>query len=140
MRAGDCSQTPLSHHCREHTFVVTIETPMRLLLTILATLLLIGCKRETPLPATKPATQAATAPATQPAELTYVDVIRASYPKMPATQPLGIPVDLKDAGHYVLPEPVYLDPRGDLWITRSDAPPTPTVLKKAPDEQIHLIR
>src|SRR5437867_3168766 len=86
----------------------------------------VGCKREEPAPppTTAPATQASTRPASRPAPTTsYVDVIRAAYPKFPATQPLGFPVDLIDAGHYVLADPIYICPRGDLWITRAHAPP-----------------
>ena len=30
---------------------------------------------------------------------------------------------------------MYLSPRGDLWITRPDAPPTPEVLARATKEQ-----
>ena len=47
-------------------------------------------------------------------------------------QPLGIPVDLKDAGHYLLSQPVYLCPRGDLWITHAGAAPTDQVIARAP--------
>ncbi len=49
-------------------------------------------------------------PTTKPAT-TYVEVLRDHDPKFPATQPLDIPADLKDAGHYQLPEPVYLCPQ-----------------------------
>src|SRR5439155_13821302 len=87
-----------------------------------------------------PATQASNAPAPKPPTTSYVQIIRDHYPKFPATQPMDSPVDLKDAGHYLLPEPIYLCPRGDLWITRADAPPTPDVLAKADKEQIHLTR
>ena len=103
--------------------------------------LIISCKRERPPPpATRPTTKPATLPATKPATTQYTDVLREHYPKFPATQPLDITVDLKDAGHYILPEPIYICPRGDLWITRPDAPPTPEVLKTANDQQVHLTR
>ena len=72
--------------------------------------LAFGCKREAPVqPTTAPATQAATAPATRPVVEDYVAVVRASNPKLPATQPLVVPVDLNDAGHYLLTSPVHLD-------------------------------
>lgn len=99
----------------------------------------LACKRETPAPATAPTTAPATAPATKPAPTTsYVEVIRQSHPKVPATQPLGVPVDLPDAGRYVLSEPVYLDARGDLWITHPNAPPLLETLKSADKEQVHI--
>ena len=76
---------------------------MRFVFTILAlgiVLAPLACKRETPpRPTAAPATQASTRPTTKPAPTTsYVDVIRAAYPKLPATQPLALPVDLIDAG------------------------------------------
>ncbi|MEA2707558.1 MAG: hypothetical protein QOF78_159 [Phycisphaerales bacterium] len=100
-----------------------------------------GCERRKPAaPTTAPATQASTKPTTKPKELTYVDIIRAAYPKVPATQPLGVPVDLQDAGKFILDVPVYLCPRGDLWITRADAPATDPVVWRASEDQIHLLR
>jgi len=65
----------------------------------------------------------------------YLDVVRAHHPRMPETQPLGMPLDLPQAAHLLFSEPVYLSPRGDLWITRPDAPPTPDVLARAAKEQ-----
>src|SRR5215212_1403406 len=115
---------------------------MRLLsLSLLVCLIAVGCKREEPPPAPAPATQSSTAPATRRAPTTsYVDVIRASYPKLPATQPLGVPVEMEYAGHWILPDPIYLCPRGDLWITNQDALPTDEVLKTAVKEQLHVVR
>jgi hypothetical protein len=54
---------------------------------------------------------------------------------MPQTQPLPVPIDLAQAARLTFTEPVYLGPRGDLWITRPDAPPTPEVLARAVKEQ-----
>src|SRR5690349_1429107 len=88
--------------------------------------LLIACDRE---PVAKPttapaATQAATAPATKPfVARSYIDLIRKNFPKIATTQPLGVPVDLDDAAHFVLAAPIYLCPRGDLWITSAAARP-----------------
>src|SRR4051812_13474850 len=104
------------------------------------TALLVGCKRETPAPApAPPTTQASTRPVRRAPTTSYVQVIRANFPKLPATQPLDVPADLIDAGHYVLPEPIYLCPRGDLWITRSDAEPLDVALNKAGGEQVHIV-
>jgi hypothetical protein len=96
-------------------------------------------------PATGPATtQAQSQPSTQPRDkqpkpkgptTTYIDVIRAHHPRMPQTQPMGVPVDLSQAARVVFSEPIYLSPRSDLWITRPDAPPTPEVLARAIKEQ-----
>jgi hypothetical protein len=103
-------------------------------------LTIAGCKREEPPPPTsRPATQASTKPARKPPTTTFAEIIRAAYPKFPATQPLVVPVDLPDAGHFVLSEPIYICPRGDLWIARPDARPIEEVLGKANDEQVHII-
>src|SRR4029079_17318094 len=92
---------------------------------------LAGCKREAPPPpATAPATQASTKPAKPKPTTNYVQIIQKAYPKFPTTEPLGVPVDLPDAGHYVLSDPIYICPRGDLWITRADAQPLEPVLAK----------
>src|SRR5438552_14364759 len=106
---------------------------MRLAAAAALTLLIViaGCKRPAPAPTTVPATQASTRPAKPAPTTSYVDVVRASYPAYPATQPLVVPVDYGDAGHFILPEPVYLDPRGDLWITRADSPPLSEALGKS---------
>ena len=99
------SKLHLSHPCPDHAFLVTIDPSMRflvpILLATLATTLVVGCKRATPAPTTRAASQPTTIPATEPAELTYVDIIRASYPKMPATQPLGVPVERVNAKGWV---------------------------------------
>lgn len=100
-----------------------------------------GCKREAPVqPATQPATQATTVPATRPVLADYVELLRQHDSKVPATKPLGVPVDLEDAGHFVLSEPVFLDGRGDLWITHADGRGYAEIFKKASEEQIHIVR
>jgi hypothetical protein len=92
-------------------------------------------------PATAPAeTQPTTASSTKPSKPSppttqYLDVVRAHHPRMPVTQPMGVPLDLSQAARVVLSEPIYLSPRSDLWITRPDAPPTPEVLARAAKEQ-----
>jgi hypothetical protein len=69
-------------------------------------------------------------PATQ-----YFDVIQVNYPRMPDTRPMATPLDVSQAARFEFPEPVYLSQRGDLWITRPDAPPTDAVLARAAKEQ-----
>lgn len=85
---------------------------------------------------TQPATRGAVpAPKPRPPTSQYIDVVRTHHPRMPVTKPLAVPLDLSQAARLVFPEPVYLSPRGDLWITRPDAPPTPEVLARAMKEQ-----
>lgn len=84
---------------------------------------------------TQPTTRAAKPLKPAPPTTRYVDVIRSHHPRMPQTQPLAIPLDLTQAARLVFPEPIYLSPRSDLWITRTDAPPTPEVLNRAMKEQ-----
>ncbi len=95
-----------------------------------------SCRRQPPpaAPTTSPSASrpiqrapTATTTATRPpAPAGYIDVVRLHNPNVPATQPLDIPVDVRDAAHLLLPEPVYIDPPGHLWITRDDAPPIDT--------------
>ena len=88
-------------------------------------------------PDSQPATDRA-APAAKlppPPPTTYLEVLRVHHPRMPATQPLPVPLDLSQAARLVFPEPVCLSPRADLWITRPDAPPTAEVLARAAKEQ-----
>lgn len=76
----------------------------------------------------------------------YLDVVRAAYPEFPATQPLGMPLELSHAAHLILDDPIYLAgvPRSEMWITRGDAPPIDVVLKEAVDPakdvDVHLVR
>jgi len=106
-----------------------------------AVMLIVGCKRNetNPPPSTKPA-PATTPAATAPVASTYIDVVRALYPRVGATQPLGVPLELNDAAHLVLKEPVYLCPRGDLWLTRADAALAEEILKSAGDDETHVLR
>ena len=75
-----------------------------------------------------------------------MDVVRAQVPSLPTTQPLAVPLELGQAARIVLHDPIYLSKaRGDLWITRPDAPPTPEVLRaatdpNAEDPQTHVLR
>lgn len=96
-----------------------------------------------PPPASQPATSPspATAAAEQPAApaVKWIDVVLREHPDFPTTQPLPFPVEFAEAARLVIDSPVYLCPRGDLWITRADAAPTPAVLKAAVNEQAHVI-
>src|SRR5579859_2046200 len=97
-----------------------------------------------------PETHPSSAPSTTPSEdshphTAYMDVVRASYPAFPTTQPLAVPLDLSQAARLVLTDPIYLNRiHGDLWITRNDALPIDRVLRDAvdpknPDPQSHVI-
>jgi hypothetical protein len=90
-----------------------------------------------------PSTMSSSAPASKPAPIvrSYVDVIRAAYPDYPATQPLTWPAPFDEAARFVFNDPLYLErpiDRGDLWITRADAPPLADVLKDADKQQVHV--
>lgn len=86
----------------------------------------------TPRPLATPATTRA-APTTEAAvpNSDYVSVLRARYPDYPTTQPWEMPIDLPQAAHFVLNDPVYLSGsfRPEMWITRSDAPPVESVVQ-----------
>ncbi len=71
---------------------------------------------------------------------TYMEYVLKRYPSFPTTQPLKGVLPIKDAGHFVIPEPVYLDQRGVIWITRPDAEETQTLLGKVAREQVILTR
>ncbi|HEX8522625.1 MAG TPA: hypothetical protein VF669_10245, partial [Tepidisphaeraceae bacterium] len=122
------------------TFLLT-PSMIQLRLAIIVTLLLACSCKQKPSPA--PTTNPTTAPATQaakPPTTNYVDLLRQRHPRLATTQPLDIPLDLPDAGHFIIETPVYLDPRGDLWFTHPDAPETPDVIQSAVDKQTHLTR
>jgi hypothetical protein len=97
-----------------------------------------------------PASQQATAPTTTqvvknkpekgPATQ-LLDIVRASDPKYPTTQPLDTPLDLRYAARIVLNDPVHLDNQGNLWITRADAPANFNFLKaSASPTATHVVR
>jgi len=99
-------------------------------------------------PSTRPSVASGTAPATTRATngaasmppVTYLDAIRVTNPAVKQTELLSVPLDLTEAAHLFLTESVYVCGRGDLWITRNDAPETSAVLAKSYDEQTHLTR
>ncbi|MGA2584867.1 MAG: hypothetical protein ABSG31_16460 [Tepidisphaeraceae bacterium] len=102
-----------------------------------------------PIAATQPTTMiaatipdATTAPATLPAPITvqtYGQVLHRYLLNYPETRPWAAGVDLEDAAHIMLKEPVYVCPRGDLWIKCPDADPLPQVLARAGDEMEHVV-
>lgn len=99
-----------------------------------------------PAPASREATAAVAAvPETHPTT-TFIDVVRAMYPKFSSTKPLDLPLrELTDAARIVMTDPVYLAPsyRPDLWITRSDGLNSEAALKRAMDAdeypQVHVL-
>ncbi len=103
-----------------------------------------GADEPTPrIPVTQPATAPATGPATtqaaKPPPKTYMEVVLASHPSFPTTQPLGVPLDVREGARIVLTDPIHLDGNGQLWITRADADPVAQVLKRAEKEQAHVV-
>jgi hypothetical protein len=95
-----------------------------------------------PAPTSLPATEASVAsvPSTQPVVIqTYGQLLHADLANYPDTRPWAVPVDLNDAAHLILREPIYLCSRGDLWITRPDADPLPIVLARAAGESEHIV-
>ena len=75
-----------------------------------------------------------------PPPLAYLDLVRADNPLIAATQPLELPVDLPDAAHVVLHEPVDLDPAGHLWITAPPGRSAEQVLASPLDPPQHVLR
>ena len=119
------------------------KLPSAVLLTAALTFPLVAgicCRREPPSapPPASPQTAPSVSigPATAPlVRRTFLDVVRANYREFPTTQPLSDLLDLDQAAHLQLHEPIYLSPppRAELWITRPDAPPIQTVLREAGD-------
>jgi hypothetical protein len=93
---------------------------------------------------TRPTSLAASQPSTKPAKTppprTYMDVVLATHPGFPTTQPLGSPLDLREAARLTFDDPIHLDQVLNLWITRADAEPTNVVLKTTADETSHVLR
>ena len=94
----------------------------------------------------KPKILPKTHPVDAPRDSAFLDVVRATYPEFPATQSLGVPLELSQAAHLHLHDPIYLGGLGrmEMWITRKDAPPIENVLKDAIDQSkdldAHVIR
>jgi hypothetical protein len=93
-----------------------------------------------PIVATQPASQPATRHAPKPRYPTYLEIIRQQNTAVAATQPLDVPLELVDAAHVILRDPVYLDPTGNLWITRGDGQPAEKALAKPYETEDHIVR
>ena len=103
-----------------------------------------------PAPTTAPSSRPATNPSAKslgdhPVVASYMDVVLHAYPSLSTTQPLAVPLDLSQAARFTLDDPIYLSRvRGDLWITRPDAPPAAKVLHDVADPrseaQTHVLR
>src|SRR4026207_2465054 len=95
---------------------------------------------------TPPATAPATNPATQPIialespPRDYFQLLHREFPKLATTQPIDQTLNMRDWGHFLISQPVYVDRRGVLWITRADAEETETLLVTAPTRQVNLTR
>ena len=70
---------------------------------------------------------------------TYGQLLHADLPNYPQTRPWGIPVELNDAAHIVLDEPVYVCSRGDIWITRAGRGTIARRLRAPGGESEHLV-
>ena len=93
-----------------------------------------------PLPIARPTTRPARVKPKRPTYASYLDAVRSANPAVAATQPLGVPVELADAAHVVLRDPVYVDPAGNLWVTRADGQPTEQLLAHLPDSPEYVLR
>jgi hypothetical protein len=69
---------------------------------------------------------------------TYGQLLHSELTNYPDTRPWPEPVEMDDAAHLLLREPVYVCPRGEMWIRRPDADPLQTVLARATEENIHI--
>src|SRR5947209_3791779 len=131
-------------------------TQRRVFLAALFVLSLSGCKQR-PQVAIQPASQpepnhAPARPTTQPASRpqarprSYMDLVLAAAPDVPATQPLGMPLELPEAAHLVFSNPIYLSPppRPMLWISDPDGPTAEVALRNLVnpklDLQAHVLR
>ena len=122
---------------------------MRVASLALIAIALAGCGHDPAPPAAPTTARSAatttTAPATaravvEPPLVELLDAIRRDDPEFPTTRPLAEPLELPAAARLRRAEPVFLCSRGDLWITRADAPPTPEALALAPKRQTHVVR
>lgn len=126
------------------TVVIVIVLGLALLLGIVLTVDMLPTPSDPPPDPPKPATQPATAPTSAPAEpkvmRSWKDLLAERFPDAESLDPLAEPADLTDAAQIILDRPVYLCPRGHLWITHPDADPIDLVLTRARDETVHLVR
>ena len=124
---------------------------MLLLAAAGALIAVAGCETEDVDPAPLPPPQTATPaddvpvdevpveeadPATRPAS--FMDVVHEVEPQYVGLESAR-PRDVPEAASVVLDTPVLLCPRGDLWITRPDAPPLAETLADAAAQQTHVV-
>ena len=85
------------------------------------------------LPDTRPASRPA--PPKRPTFASYMDAVRSANPAVATTQTLGVPVELPDAAHVVIRDPLFVDHQsGVLWITRPDGHPIADLLAHPPED------
>lgn len=120
---------------------------------VVGMVMLMKSRKQVTQPPPPPATQPATRPSVEPifaerrrdaaesaGPRNMVDVIRAHYPSFPTTQPLGIPLDLREAARVYIDDPVYLgNPPLNMWITRADGVPTEELFRKPIEAQDNVI-
>jgi len=112
-----------------------------------AILYFFGTQQTPPSPSPKPpvaqtlpaTTQSIAATAPAPNLQTYGQLLHADFRNYPDTRPWGTPVDLNDAAHILLTEPLFVCTRGDLWIASPKADPLQKVLARASGESEHLV-
>lgn len=95
-----------------------------------------------PPPTTGPATQPVDVediPEPPPPPATLLDVVRLTDPGFPTTQPLDFTVKFAESAKLILDLPLYIDPRGDLWITHPDAASIAQTLAQAGTHQTHVV-
>jgi hypothetical protein len=93
-----------------------------------------------PIAASQPTPSAPTTRKAKPIYLSYMQLLRQRNPAVATTQPLDDPLELPDAAHLIIPDPVYLDPAGHLWITSSQGMPTASALVKPAETYDHIIQ
>lgn len=70
----------------------------------------------------------------------FMDVVLKNYPEFPTTRPLGRAIDLSYAAHLLIPEPLFVDMAGNVWIARPDGEPAERLLKKAAKQSSNVSR
>lgn len=71
----------------------------------------------------------------------YAGLVASVVPSLSSTEPLSLPLDLREAAVIKPSCPIYICGRGDLWLTRADAPAdTGKILRDAEATQAHLLR
>lgn len=92
-----------------------------------------------PTPPSATSIQAIDTPPPPPAPQTLLDIVREKHPRFPTTQPLDFPVKFAESARLKLDLPLYIDPRGDLWITHPNADPISKAMTSAATQQTHIV-